>query len=60
MGKTKRGNGTKPILITGDSAFPLAVHTASAHSHGVVLVQAALNEGCHLGKTLMNYQSSCL
>lgn len=59
MGKTA-GQRHEAYTYYSDSAFPLAVHTASTHSHGVALVQAALNEGCHLGKTLMNYQSSCL
>ncbi len=50
MGKTKRGNGTKPILITGDSAFPLAVHTASASPHEVTLVEATLAQTVTVGR----------
>ena len=50
MGKTKRGNGTKLMVIADASGLPLAVHTDSARPHEVTLVQATLNEIVTMGQ----------
>ena len=42
MGKTKRGKGTKLMLVADCSGLPLAVHTASASPHEVTLVKETL------------------
>ena len=44
MGKTKRGKGTKLMVIADASGLPVAVHTASASPHEVTLVEATLDE----------------
>ncbi len=50
MGKTKRGKGTKLMVIADAHGLPLAVHTASASPHEVTLVDATLNETVTLGR----------
>lgn len=50
MGKTKRGKGTKLMVIADASGLPLAVHTDSARPHEVTLVQAPLNEIVTMGQ----------
>ena len=50
MGKTKRGKGTKLMVIADASGIPVAVHTASASPHEVTLVQATLDETFTLGR----------
>ena len=42
MGKTKRGNGTKLMVMADAHGLPLAVHTAAASPHDVTLVEAPL------------------
>ena len=44
MGKTKRGKGTKLMVIADAYGFPLAVYTASATPHEVTLVEKTLDE----------------
>ena len=44
MGKTKRGKGTKLMVIADAHGLPLALHTASANPHEVTLVEATLAE----------------
>ena len=44
VGKTKRGKGTKLMVIADASGFPLAVHTGSASPHEVTLVEKTLDE----------------
>jgi transposase len=50
VGKTKRGKGTKLMVIADASGLPLAVYTDSASPHEVTLVQATLNEVVTLGQ----------
>jgi transposase len=50
VGKTKRGKGTKLMVITDAHGLPLAVHTASASPHEVTLVEATLDEAVTLGR----------
>ena len=50
MGKTKRGKGTKLMVIADASGLPLALHTDSASPHEVTLVQATLNEIVTVGQ----------
>ena len=50
MGKTKRGKGTKLMVIADAHGLPLAVHTASASPHEVTLVEATLDETFTLGR----------
>jgi len=50
VGKTKRGKGTKLMVIADASGLPLAVHTASASPHEVTLVQATLDETLTVGR----------
>jgi IS5 family transposase len=50
VGKTKRGKGTKLMVIADAAGLPLAVHTASASPHEVTLVEATLNETLTLGR----------
>lgn len=50
VGKTKRGKGTKLMVIADASGLPLAVHTDSASPHEVTLVQATLNEIVTVGQ----------
>ena len=50
MGKTKRGKGTKLMVIADASGLPVAVHTDSANPHEVRLVQATLNEIVTVGR----------
>ncbi|WAW10349.1 transposase [Oxalobacter vibrioformis] len=44
MGKTRRGKGTKLMVIADAHGFPLAVHTDSAWPHEVTLVEKTLDE----------------
>ncbi len=50
MGKTRRGKGTKLMLIADASGLPVAVYTDSANPHEVKLVQATLNEIVTVGR----------
>lgn len=50
VGKTKRGKGTKLMVITDATGLPLAVHTTSASPHEVTLVEATLNETLTVGR----------
>ena len=50
MGKTKRGKGTKLMVIADASGLPVAVHTDSANPHEVRLVQATLDEIVTVGR----------
>ena len=50
VGKTKRGKGTKLMVIADASGLPLAVHTASASPHEVTLVEATLAETFTVGR----------
>lgn len=50
MGKTKRGKGTKLMVIADASGLPVAVHTDSANPHEVRLVQATLDEVVTVGR----------
>lgn len=50
VGKTKRGKGTKLMVIADASGLPLAVHTASASPHEVTLVEATLAETVTVGR----------
>lgn len=50
VGKTKRGKGTKLMVIADASGLPLALHTDSAGPHEVTLVQAALDEIVTVGQ----------
>jgi hypothetical protein len=50
VGKTKRGKGTKPMIIAEVHGLPLAVHRASASPHEVILVDATLDETVTLGR----------
>jgi transposase len=42
VGKTRRGKGTKIMVITDGSSLPLAIHVESAAPHEVTLVQDTL------------------
>ncbi len=50
VGKTKRGKGTKLMVIADANGLPVAVHTASASPHEVTLVEATLDETLTLGR----------
>ena len=50
VGKTKRGKGTKLMVIADASGLPIAVYTDSANPHEVRLVQATINEIVTLGR----------
>lgn len=50
MGKTKRGKGTKLMVIADASGLPLALHTDSAGPQEVTLVQATLDEIVTVGQ----------
>ena len=50
MGKTKRGKGTKLMVIADAHGLPLAVHTASASPHEITLVEAAIDETFTVGR----------
>ena len=50
MGKTKRGKGTKLMVIADASGLPVAVYTDSANPHEVKLVQATLDEIVTVGR----------
>ena len=50
VGKTKRGKGTKRMVIADASGLPLAVHTASASAHEVTLVEATLAQTLTVGR----------
>ena len=50
MGKTKRGKGTKLMVIADASGFPLSVHTASASPHEITLVEATITSCFSLGR----------
>jgi transposase len=49
VGKTKRGKGTKLMVIADAHGFPLAVHTDSATPHEVTLVEKTLDEVVTMG-----------
>jgi len=49
VGKTKRGKGTKLMVIADAAGLPLAVHAASASPHEVTLVEATLAQTLTLG-----------
>lgn len=49
-GKTKRGKGTKLMVIADASGLALAAHTDSASPHEFALVQATLNEIITVGQ----------
>ena len=42
MGKTKRGKGTKIMVITDASGLPVALDITSASPHEVTLVESTL------------------
>jgi transposase len=42
VGKTKRGKGTKLMVLADRSGLPLSVHVASASPHEVTLIEATL------------------
>lgn len=50
VGKTKRGKGTKLMVIADAAGLPLAVHAASASPHEVTLVEATLAHTVTLGR----------
>lgn len=50
VGKTKRGKGTKLMVIADATGLPLAVHTASASPHEVTLVEATLAQTLTVGR----------
>jgi transposase len=50
VGKTKRGKGTKLMVIADACGLPLAVHTDSASPHEVTLVEATLDEVVTVGR----------
>ncbi len=45
MGKTKRGKGTKLMVIAEGSGLPVSVHPASASLHEITLVEETLAAG---------------
>jgi transposase len=50
VGKTKRGKGTKLMVIADAAGLPLAVHATSASPHEVTLVEATLAQTLTLGR----------
>ncbi len=46
VGKTKRGKGTKLMVLADASGLPLGVHAVSASPHEVTLVEATLATSC--------------
>lgn len=50
VGKTKRGKGTKLMVIADAAGLPLAMHTTSASPHEVTLVEATLDETLTVGR----------
>ena len=50
MGKTKRGKGTKLMVIADAAGLPLALHATSASPHEVTLVEATLAQSLTLGR----------
>ena len=50
VGKTKRGKGTKLMVIADAAGLPLAVHAASAAPHEITLVEATLAQSLTLGR----------
>lgn len=44
MGKTKRGKGTKLMVVADGSSIPVSVHAASASPHEVTLVRETLDQ----------------
>lgn len=50
VGKTKRGKGTKLMVVADATGIPLSVHTAAASPHEVTLVEATLDEAFTLGR----------
>jgi transposase len=50
VGKTKRGKGTKLMVIADATGLPLAVHAASASPHEVTLVEATLAQTLTVGQ----------
>ena len=50
VGKTKRGKGTKLMVIADAAGLPLAVHAASAAPHEITLVEATLAHTVTLGR----------
>ena len=50
VGKTKRGKGTKLMVVADAAGLPLSVHTASASPHEITLVEATLDAAFTLGR----------
>ncbi|HET7896943.1 MAG TPA: IS5 family transposase [Flavisolibacter sp.] len=50
LGKTKRGKGTKLMVVADAAGLPLSVYTASASPHEVTLVEATLAEMFTVGQ----------
>ncbi|WP_298665361.1 transposase [uncultured Haemophilus sp.] len=50
VGKTRRGKGTRLMVIADASGLPLALHTDSASPHEVTPVQATLDEIVTVGQ----------
>jgi len=50
VGTTKRGKGTKLMVIADATGVPLAVHTACASPHEVTLVEATLDQTLTVGR----------
>ena len=50
VGKTKRGKGTKLMVIADAAGLPLAVHATSASPHEVTLVEATLAQTVTMGR----------
>jgi transposase len=50
VGKTKRGKGTKIMVLTDGRGLPLAVDTASASPHEVTLIEPLLQKRLLRGK----------
>ena len=50
MGKTKRGKGTKLMVVADATGLPLSVYTAAASPHEVTLVEATVAEMFTLGR----------
>jgi transposase len=50
VGKTKRGKGTKLMVIADAAGLPLAVHTDAANPHEVTLVDATIDATVTVGR----------
>ena len=50
VGKTKRGKGTKLMVVADNASLPLAAHAASASPHEVTLVGDTLLQGFTAGQ----------